>query len=199
MLALLESGDPGARALLKRARVGLDDLENRLGATLKLSAGEAAPPERVSEFGRYAIDGESNDILYEANAWATGQRAAQLEANALLFGMLMRPESRAGQFLGQYGLQVESLSDALSKVTEQDLELAKPEPTTTERSELTLLGVSPVFIGLVLFTAFSAVLTYSGIGNSRGFMVFFIIGCWLISLSLHEFGHAIVAYFAGDR
>src|SRR6185295_988135 len=37
------------------------------------------------------------------------------------------------------------------------------------------------------------------VGNSRAFMFFFVIGGWIISVSLHEFGHALVAYWGGDK
>ena len=61
-------------------------------------------------------------------------------------------------------------------------------------------GVSPIFISLVLFTAAIAGFLWFGIGNNpKLFMFAFIIGGWLVSLCLHEFGHAVTAFWGGDE
>ena len=58
---------------------------------------------------------------------------------------------------------------------------------------------SPVFIALLGATAFVGGLLWRG-QDLGGFGVFlFVLLGWTVSLTLHEFGHAIVAYFAGDR
>ncbi|GIF11778.1 site-2 protease family protein [Actinoplanes teichomyceticus] len=57
---------------------------------------------------------------------------------------------------------------------------------------------SPVFVGIVAIFAVSGVLTWTRYGNV-GFDVFlFVISGWLISLCLHEYAHAVAAYFSGD-
>ena len=61
-------------------------------------------------------------------------------------------------------------------------------------------GVSPIFISLVLFTVTMAGFLWFGIGNNpQLFMFAFIIGGWLVSLCLHEFGHAVTAFWGGDE
>ncbi len=57
---------------------------------------------------------------------------------------------------------------------------------------------SPVFLGLVAVTVTGGVLAWSGVGNPRFDAFLLVIGGWLVSLSLHEYAHAIVAYRAGD-
>jgi Zn-dependent protease len=59
-------------------------------------------------------------------------------------------------------------------------------------------GVSPIF--LVLLGAFGAsgYLLMNGQGGSVGVFIFVLVG-WVISLCLHEFGHAATAYAGGDR
>jgi Zn-dependent protease len=62
--------------------------------------------------------------------------------------------------------------------------------------------ISPVFGAMVGVTALAGYLNYRG-GlpaplNTLVFMLF-VIGGWMISLSLHEFGHALVAYWGGDK
>jgi Zn-dependent protease len=58
---------------------------------------------------------------------------------------------------------------------------------------------SPVFVGIVALTAVSAWMAWTGFGNVRVDVFLFVICGWLLSLCLHEYAHAIVAYFAGDR
>jgi len=63
------------------------------------------------------------------------------------------------------------------------------------------IQISPVFGAMVGVTVFAGYVNYRG-GlpmplNTLVFMLF-VIGGWMISLSLHEFGHALVAYWGGD-
>jgi Zn-dependent protease len=58
---------------------------------------------------------------------------------------------------------------------------------------------SPVFVGIVALTAVSGWMTYVGYGNVRVDVFLFIIAGWLLSLCLHEYAHAVIAYFSGDR
>lgn len=56
----------------------------------------------------------------------------------------------------------------------------------------------PVFFGLCALTAFFGVLLWRG-DDFNGVALFgFVIAGWVLSLTLHEFGHAIVAYLGGD-
>jgi Zn-dependent protease len=58
---------------------------------------------------------------------------------------------------------------------------------------------SPVFIGIVALTAVSAWLAWTGFGNVRVDVFLFVVCGWLLSLCLHEYAHALVAYLCGDR
>ncbi|MFI7645603.1 site-2 protease family protein [Micromonospora sp. NPDC049460] len=58
---------------------------------------------------------------------------------------------------------------------------------------------SPVFLALVALFATSGVLTWNGFGNVRLDVFLFVVSGWLVSLCLHEYAHAIVAFRAGDR
>ncbi|MEU5695408.1 site-2 protease family protein [Actinosynnema sp. NPDC020468] len=58
---------------------------------------------------------------------------------------------------------------------------------------------SPLFLGLLAATVVGAVLTLFEPDAARtGGTVLFVLGGWAVSLCLHEFGHAIVAYRGGD-
>jgi Zn-dependent protease len=62
---------------------------------------------------------------------------------------------------------------------------------------------SPVFLGFLAVAVISAVFCWrsTGPGSTAGdFAVFlFVVSAWVVSLSLHEFAHAFVAFRAGDR
>jgi Zn-dependent protease len=59
------------------------------------------------------------------------------------------------------------------------------------------ISVSPLFLLIVGATTMAGILTYFQIVPIIfGFL--FIIGGWVISVCLHEFGHAAVAYLGGD-
>jgi Zn-dependent protease len=58
---------------------------------------------------------------------------------------------------------------------------------------------SPVFLGIVALTLVSAWMTYTGFGNVKVDVFLLIISGWMVSLCLHEYAHAVVAYFSGDR
>jgi Zn-dependent protease len=57
---------------------------------------------------------------------------------------------------------------------------------------------SPIFVGIVALTAVSGWMAWTGFGNVRVDVFLFVICGWLLSLCLHEYAHAIVAFFSGD-
>jgi len=58
---------------------------------------------------------------------------------------------------------------------------------------------SPVFVGIVALTAVSGWMAWSAFGNVRVDVFLFVVFGWLLSLCLHEYAHALVAYKCGDR
>lgn len=58
---------------------------------------------------------------------------------------------------------------------------------------------SPIFVGLVALFVTGGVLAWRGYGNVRLDVFIFVVTGWLVSLCLHEYAHAVVAFRAGDR
>ncbi|MFC4105530.1 site-2 protease family protein [Micromonospora zhanjiangensis] len=58
---------------------------------------------------------------------------------------------------------------------------------------------SPIFLGLVALFVTSGVLAWNRVGNVRFDVFLFVVTGWLVSLCLHEYAHAVVAFRAGDR
>lgn len=57
---------------------------------------------------------------------------------------------------------------------------------------------SKIFLGLVALLAASGWMAWTGYGNARVSVFLFVISGWLVSLCLHEYAHALVAYLGGD-
>lgn len=59
-------------------------------------------------------------------------------------------------------------------------------------------GPSPIFLGFVAVALASGWALWSGVGPSGIVAFVFVLAVWVISLCLHEFAHALVAYRYGD-
>src|SRR5438270_562082 len=64
-----------------------------------------------------------------------------------------------------------------------------------------VFSVSPFFLGIVGIAAFSGFFLWTGglPGSSQLLTITFVVAGWIVSLCIHEFGHALVAYLGGDR
>jgi len=64
-----------------------------------------------------------------------------------------------------------------------------------------VVTVSPVFLGLVALTAGAGALLWFDVLPAAIpiVTVVFVTAGWITSVCIHEFGHALVAYFGGDR
>jgi Zn-dependent protease len=60
-------------------------------------------------------------------------------------------------------------------------------------------GPSLIFLGLLAVLAASGWALWDGFGNARTGVFLFVCSGWVVSLCLHEFGHAFTAYRSGDR
>jgi Zn-dependent protease len=57
---------------------------------------------------------------------------------------------------------------------------------------------SAIFLALVALFVTSGVMAWNGFGNVRFDVFLFVVSGWLVSLCLHEYAHALVAFRAGD-
>lgn len=60
------------------------------------------------------------------------------------------------------------------------------------------MKISPVFLGIVAVTVTGGVALWVRFGNVKVDTFIFVLGAYLITLCLHEFGHAYTAHRAGD-
>ena len=64
--------------------------------------------------------------------------------------------------------------------------------------KFTSVQISPIFIFIVSVMLITGFLTYNNLPGVRFWMFLFITSGWIVSLSLHEFGHAYTAFKSGD-
>lgn len=57
---------------------------------------------------------------------------------------------------------------------------------------------SAIFLATLAVFVTGGVLAWTGFGNARLNVFLFVIAGWIVSLCLHEYAHALVAYRAGD-
>ncbi|GAB7047505.1 site-2 protease family protein [Catenuloplanes indicus JCM 9534] len=57
---------------------------------------------------------------------------------------------------------------------------------------------SPIFLGLVALFVTAGVMAWNGFGNVAFDVFLLVVTGWLISLCLHEYAHALVAFRSGD-
>jgi Zn-dependent protease len=72
-------------------------------------------------------------------------------------------------------------------------------PTSARPARQSAFQPSPIFVGLVAVFITGGLLCWFGIGNKNVDIIVFVVAGWLVSLSLHEYAHALYAYQRGDR
>jgi Zn-dependent protease len=194
LLALLQLPKSQVAAVLTILKVKVENLMARLSATIKLDAGSAGKGSDL------VLSAENESVFSESLAEMKDQALTAIDEHILLLGMLRNPESKAGQILAQYGITAEQVRASVKTIKETPIVrspvLAQSNPLVRAMRH----GISPIFISLVLFTLTLAGFLWFDIGNNPHlFMFAFIIGGWLVSLCLHEFGHALTAFLGGDE
>ena len=195
--ALLQLKNSRVQVVLRALNVKVENLVARINATLKLEANQAIP---VSGANQSVLARELEAGLNASLSEMQNDGQTTMDEFALLLGMLQTAESKAGQILAQYQVTVEQVREQV-KIIRAMPAVKKPLFAMPKfLAKGMRQGISPIFISLVLFTVAMAAFLWFEVGNNpRAFLIAFIMGGWVISVALHEFGHAIVAYWGGDE
>lgn len=62
-----------------------------------------------------------------------------------------------------------------------------------------MIGLSSNFRWLLLLVAVSGLLLFTGSSDAGPVVFVFVMAGWVVSICIHEFGHAVVAWLGGDR
>ena len=127
-------------------------------------------------------------VLVNANREAQSLGHAQLAPLHLLLAMLYSDSPATAVPLQNAGLSLYNVRQRL-------------QSSAPRRSTRGVMGVSTVFLGIVAAAAASGALLWFG-SQPRlvvPLTLIFVVAGWIVSLCIHEFGHALVAYLGGDR
>ncbi|MEM7034163.1 MAG: Clp protease N-terminal domain-containing protein [Chloroflexota bacterium] len=204
LVGLLQSSGSNVYGILQYLRVNVDSLQTRLNATIVVDTQTDVDNLDNKEIG-YSERGINlsvpvKRIIDEAIAEAVEHNNTVVEPATLLLGVLRDARNSAADILYQFGVSIPHVRQVSS---DQSLPHSPIPIQEVQRSVKTSSGkapieLSPIFIGLVIMMVVSGYLLYAGRGNLSIASFFFVISGWVVSVALHEFGHALVAYWGGD-
>jgi Zn-dependent protease len=73
------------------------------------------------------------------------------------------------------------------------------DDVVTRRAPRGAFRPSPIFLGILVLFVAASLMAWTGVGNDGVNVFLMVVAGWLLSLCLHEFAHALVAYRSGDR
>ena len=148
-----------------------------------------ASPAPISPATRY--------LLINAHREAQQMGHYRVDALHLLLALLYKDSPATAQRLEAAGLTIYAIRQYLTA----------PDSTPKEARRRPLpslggvLGISPIFAIPVGAMAVGGVALWTGVAPGLTILLslLFVVGGWVTSLCIHEFGHALVAYLGGDR
>ena len=198
LLGILEEKEGSAVTILQRLGVNIVDLKSDLLQSIKLI--------KKSETGKPELSPASQKVLDLGMESANNLQSRQVGTEHPLIGLLRNLNSKAYPVLRRSGVNYNQVLTDLKSlppkiISRPQIIQAVSEPEEYERlSILSILGkTSIVFWGMVIIMIGSGLAAYNRWVDPGIAVFFFVAMGWIISVSMHEFGHALVAYWAGDK
>lgn len=191
LLAILELNRSDCNRTLTQVGGNLHKLKQDLLASKAewLAATETAEGSSVHSYMSRTV----RTVIDEATLEAARDQVFGITTYHLLIGLLATTTGVAQRLLTAQGVTVAQLRAQQQPSIEQAGD--KPDQVVTGNP----FRLSPIFLLLIAVTAAAAYASYINLTENGIFVFLFVIGGWIISLALHEFGHALVGYYAGDR
>jgi Zn-dependent protease len=198
LLGIVSEKDNLAASILESLNV--DPLQVRNRVEQAMEPGQGAGQHKLS------LTSRSRRVIELAVDEARSNGYSHIGPEHILVGLLREEDNLAKRVLNRMGI---NRYNTRAQILQQDSSRESPSSTGPARS-LTLQSYrlsaktripftpSPVFGVIALITIFAGCLTYLDLFPSVALFVF-VTGGWIISLSLHEFGHAVVAWLGGDK
>jgi Zn-dependent protease len=185
----------------------------RLPGTLAAGEIEALGIDLDAVAAQLGADGAAQSpplrqLLVNANREAEVLGHYQVDSIHLLLALLYTDSPATAAPLQKAGLTLYDLRRHLqtgSRAGMPDSPSAPPPDRSLRRrprpSLRGVMGISPVFLGIVAATAIAGAALWFDLvpAYAQVWTLGFVVGGWVISLCIHEFGHALVAYLGGDR
>lgn len=137
-------------------------------------------------------------VLASANTQAIRDDAPQITTRDLLLGTIDQADIALSTLLHEQGVDANLIRAKAPQVNEL---VPLPDPKAEKRNARAArprFMVSPIFLVLVLITIVTGYVLYAMPQYADYALFVFIVAGWIVSLALHEFGHALAAYFGGD-
>jgi Zn-dependent protease len=208
--------DPTCDATATLRATGVDI--KRLRRELSRMAGDNGLDHDGGQY--YTPDGQPTRMstgLYKAIARAGDEAARdgvpEVTTRQLLLGIVQTAGGQLGVLLSQLGVhgslirstpvQVDETgrTNSVDGATTHVAVEAHRQPDIPTRLSTAHFTVSPVFLGLAALTFVAGFYLYRLPFDDpmASYVLFaFVTAGWIVSLALHEFGHALVAYIGGD-
>jgi Zn-dependent protease len=184
LLGVLDTPRTPVRALLAELGCDLAVLRESLGAAAKTTK-NTAPGE---------LDARARQVMSAAAREAQLLGHKRVDAVHLLLGILYESDTAAAQALTNAGV---SLYELRQRIVQQPKRFRQRVPLPSLRG---VVHVSPVFLVPLALMLLSGGALLAGVPErfAQPCTILFIVGGWIVSLCLHEFGHAVAAYLGGD-
>lgn len=200
LIGLIQDKSSAAYRILESLQVDFISLEDELRKSL-----QEIPQSGVSNL---EMSDATKQVL-ELSLESVGVlQRPYLGTEHMLIGLLRAITNRAYPILRRAGVSYNQVLAQIENLPPEsadwgDLQIRPQAPPAVEPGEKLslfqiLTNISLTFWGLVAATILLGVAAYQNRLES-GIAVFsFVTLGWVVSLSLHEFGHAIIAYYGGD-
>lgn len=191
LLAILELNRSDCRRVLNNLEANLLKLKQELVASKQtwLAAIDDPGESIVRSYMSRTVRG----VIDEATLEAARDGVFGITTYHLLVGLLATTSGTAQQLLTAQGITLEKVRGQAEKSIERAGD--KPDQIVTGNP----FRISWVFLLALALTTVAGYAMYQEVTESGIFVFLFVLGGWLLSVALHEFGHALVAYYAGDR
>jgi Zn-dependent protease len=200
LLGILAEKEGVAVSLLRALNVDLLAVRSRVDQAI----GHGQQPPQ----GKLSLTAQAKRVIELSVDEARRHRDDYIGTEQLLRGLL-REGGIVSKILGEMGVNLSNVRAQRELLPREALrpthltvesEFAMLTPTAPPRSAKGKLPVtiSPIFLLIVLVTLMAGGLTYWGGFNPSLTVFVFVTSGWLVSLCLHEFGHAAVAWWGGD-
>ncbi len=200
LMGLVREETGNAAAILQALNIELDLVRKRVERAVQPGQGGTLGKLNLAPRARHVIESAANEARRLGHGY--------LGTEHLLLGLLGERDGLAYEILNGLRLSPKTVQAQMETMPRENPLATLPSmaipvvslPTSFRWPTLTDLPlISPVFVGIVLATVAAGCLTYWRVLNPRFASFLFVLGGWIISLCLHEFGHAVVAYWGGDK
>jgi Zn-dependent protease len=198
LFGLLQTPECHAYRILESLRADTQVLQRGLEAAL-----QPAGTRPAASTGTQASDHLSPETQAVLTGAALEAQRAGLDAvdtRLLLLGLLSLPRRPASDLLHQHGV-TDAAVLAHSALGTETSSIIPPAPLAPAAAPFhrSAVKISPVFVLIAVVTLGAGYLTYTRWFNPGVSLFLFVTGGWVVSLCLHEFGHALVAFWGGDH